>query len=87
MVGLSEEQKTKYVEMLSAADKKVDLDESGTQTVEKEEENKDEYKVDFNEMDAEEIEAIVEKYATDNGVPVEDARDIIYEKYSTKEEK
>jgi len=85
MVTLSEEQRTEYVTMLKASEKKVDLEETGAQETKKEETEKDEYHVDFDEMEIDEIELIVEKYAKDNGVPEEDARDIIYDKYSKKE--
>ena len=50
MLGLSEEQRTKYIEMLKANESKVDLKEVSEQKSKKEEKIADEYAVDFDEM-------------------------------------
>jgi len=80
MLGLSEENRGKFIEVLNAGKPKVDLDEHSSQESKKDEDSK----VDLESMSAEEIEANIEKYAKDNGVPVDDARDIYYEKNSKK---
>uniref|UniRef100_A0A6M3KC12 Prohead protease n=1 Tax=viral metagenome TaxID=1070528 RepID=A0A6M3KC12_9ZZZZ len=82
MAGLSKDQRVKYSEMLKKSDSKVNLDESGKQKSEKQE--KDEFKMDFDEMEVEEVERVIEKYAEKKGIPVNDARDIFYEKNSAK---
>ena len=85
MLGLSKEQREKYAEMLKSADKKVDLTEKGNQKTEKVDEEEAKYKIDLDEATSEELEALVDKYAEDKGVPVDDARDIIYDKNQKKE--
>jgi len=82
MTGLSKEQRVKYAEMLKKTDSKVNLEESGTQHSKKDE--KDEFKMDFDEMEADEIEKVVGKYAEKEGIPVDDARDVLYEKNTAK---
>ena len=86
IVGLSEEQRTEYIEILKAAEPKVDLKESGEQESEKEEEASDEFAVDFDEMSTEEIEDVICKYAEKHGIPEADARDIIYDKAEVKKD-
>jgi len=82
MTGLSTEQREKYAEMLKKTDSKVNLDEKGEQKSKKDE--KDESKMDFDEMEIDEIERVVEKYAEKEGIPIGDARDLLYEKNTAK---
>lgn len=86
---LDEEARKEYFGMIEKSEKKVDLSEEGKQKSEKEEEeNKEDakYKIDLDEASAEDIEALIDKYAEDKGVPVDDARDILYEKNAKKQE-
>lgn len=86
ILTLKGEQRSKYIEMLKAAEPKVKLNENGEQESNKEGEETDEYAVDFNEMTSDEIEAVVAKYAKDKGIPEADARDIIYDKADVKKD-
>jgi len=80
MLSLDDEARAAFVEVLKDSKAAVKLGEEGTQ-----ESSKEENKLDLEKMSAEDIEVEIEKYAKEKGVPVDDARDIFYEKHSKKE--
>ena len=77
MLTLDDDKRTEFVKILREGKEAVKLGETGAQ-----ESNKEETKFDLEKMSVDDIEAEIKKYAKDNGVPEEDARDIFYEKYS-----
>jgi len=78
MLTLTEEARAKFIAVLKEGKPKVDLKEHSSQESKKEED----LKLDLEAMSTDEIEAAIEKYAKKEGIPVEDARDIFYEKNS-----
>jgi archaellum component FlaF (FlaF/FlaG flagellin family) len=79
MLSLNDEARAKFIAVLKSSKATVTLGESGAQ-----EQKKDEAGMDFDKMSADEIESEIEKYAKKEGIPVEDARDVLYEKYGSK---
>jgi hypothetical protein len=79
MLSLDDEARAKFIAVLKSSKAAVTLGESGAQ-----EQKKDEAGMDFDKMSAEEIETEIEKYAKKEGIPAEDARDVLYEKYGSK---
>lgn len=78
MLTLSEDDRVKFITVIKEGKPTVDLKEHSSQESKKDEDSK----LDLDAMSAEEIEAAIEKYAVKEGIPVDDARDIFYEKNS-----
>ncbi len=79
MLTLDDEARASFIGILNAGKEQVDLKESGSQ-----ETKKDETGVDLETMSAEEIEGAIAKYSKDKGIPIDDARDIFYDKHTKK---
>ena len=79
MLKLEDDARSEFVNVLKDGKTAVDLGETGAQ-----ESKPDATGMDFNKMSIEEIEREIEKYAKTEGIPSEDARDVLYEKYGSK---
>lgn len=80
MLSLNDEARAKFIAVLKSSKATVNLSETGAQ----EQKKNDEAGMDFNKMSIEEIEREIEKYAKTEGIPSDDARDVLYEKYGSK---
>jgi len=77
MLKLEGEARAEFVTVLKDGKTAVELGETGAQKSEKTDTG-----VDIEKMSIDEIDASINKYAKDNGVPFADARDIFYEKHT-----